>query len=134
MNALLEPWEDEALSDDISWGVAPPLKHQQQNAEAITDTAASAAQGTEAPSATADGGQVAAVDGTAATSVGAGGGGGRGAVSGLAALHPGQELDLGVSYHGQKVRSHIGAVLDCWVVGWLLIGGHDPVLVLGRMV
>jgi hypothetical protein len=38
MNALLEPWNDDALSEEISWGAAPALA---QSADALADTAAS---------------------------------------------------------------------------------------------
>jgi hypothetical protein len=78
MNALHEPWNDDALSEDLSWGAAPALAN---SSEALADTAAS---------------------GGAAAAAGMQGG----MPSGLAALGPGQELDLGVSYRGLKVRPH----------------------------
>lgn len=109
MNALLEPWEDEALSEDATWGVPPALRQQQQ-AEALADTAAS---GAEATAAAADGGVPGrAADGTgaAADAAGAAANGNRGGVGGLAALAPGQELDLGITYRGPKVGGQLGQV------------------------
>jgi hypothetical protein len=79
MNALHEPWNDDALSEDLSWGAAPALA---QSSDALADTAASG--------------------GAAAAAAGLPGG----MPTGLAALGPGQELDLGVSYRGPKVRHH----------------------------
>jgi hypothetical protein len=38
MNALHEPWDDDALSEEISWGAAPALA---QSADVLADTAAS---------------------------------------------------------------------------------------------
>jgi hypothetical protein len=38
MNALHEPWNDDALSEEISWGAAPALA---QSPDALADTAAS---------------------------------------------------------------------------------------------
>lgn len=109
MNALLEPWEDEALSEDASWGVTPALRQQQQQqqqqAEALTDTAGSAA--VSAAAVVADGSVVGAADGAggaaAATAAGGAADGATASASGLAALAPGQELDLGTSYRGPKV-------------------------------
>lgn len=107
MNALLEPWEEEALSDDISWGVMPALRQQ---TDVLPDTAGSGAAAADGSGAAgADGasmGDGAAAAGDAGDTAAAGGDGGSNAaaVSGLAALAPGQELDLGVMYRGPKVR------------------------------
>lgn len=80
MNALHEPWNEDAISEDVSWGANPALAQ----ADALTDTAASGG-------------------GTAAA---AGGGGPSGGIpGGLALLGPGQELVLGVTYKGPKVVS-----------------------------